>query len=62
MEEVSFQLQTRRLEYIFEYYRQIATKRVEGENKHKFVSIREVADEQFVNELRFNMVRILSIS
>ena len=50
--ESSFILKTRRVEYVMEYFR--------GQIEPK--SIRELADGNFVDELRFQMTRIISIS
>lgn len=50
--EQSFILKTRRVEYVMEYFR--------GQIEPK--SIRELADGNFVDEMRFQMTRIISIS
>ena len=55
----SFMLKTRRIEYTMQYYRNLLE---QNDAQRKPLTTKEVADVNFVDELRFQMTRLMGVS
>ena len=58
-DKTSFMLKTRRVEYTFEYFRSLLEAQQQRGVK---LSVKEIADQDFVNEMRYVMAHMLGVT
>lgn len=59
-DKTNFVLKSRRIDYTFEFFRQTARNR--DENPDEFQTVKDQADESFIWTLKFNTLRLISVS